>query len=86
MKELPVKLANGQKIVMRNQTRALQVAIGTPWGSVGIHTAFAVIPGNDNGLIIRSKTLREKLRSVVIDRAGKFLKMSTTVVGHRYGM
>ena len=79
---MPVKLANGQKIVIRNQTRTLQVAIGTPWGSVGIHTAFAVIPGNDNVMIIRSKTLRR----VVIDRAGKFLKMSTTVVGHRYGM
>ena len=45
MKEMPVKLANGHKAVVRNQTRTLQVAIGTPWGPVGFFSFFfAVIP------------------------------------------
>ena len=58
---MSVQLANGQKIVVRNQTRTLQVAIGTPWGPVDISTDFAVIPGTDSVLILGSKTLREKL-------------------------
>ena len=44
MKEMSVKLANQHKAVMKNQTRILQVAIGTPWGPVVISSAFAVIP------------------------------------------
>ena len=61
MKEVSVQLANGQKVVVRNQTRTLQVAIGAPWGPVVISTAFAVIPGTDSVLILGSKTLRKKL-------------------------
>ena len=61
MKEMSVQLANGQKVEVRNQTRTLKVAIGTPWGPAVISTAFAVIPGTDSVLIIGSKTLREKL-------------------------
>ena len=60
-KKMYVQLANGQKVVVRNQTRTLQVAIGTPWGPVVISTAFAVIPGTDNALFLGSKTLREKM-------------------------
>ena len=47
--------------MVRNQTRILQVAIGTPWGPVVISTVFAVISGTDSVLILGSKTLREKL-------------------------
>ena len=61
VKEMYVQLANGQKVVVRNQIRTLQVAIGTPWGPVVISTVFAVIPGTDSVLILGSKTLREKL-------------------------
>ena len=61
VKEMSVQLANGQKVVVRNQTRTLQVAIGTPWDPVVISTVFAVIPGTDSVLILGSKTLREKL-------------------------
>ena len=43
-KEMSVKLANNHKAVTRNQTRFLQLAIGTPWGPVVIPAAFAVIP------------------------------------------
>ena len=59
--EMSVQLANGTKVVVRNQTRTLQVAIGTPWGPGVMFTAFAVIPGTDSVLIVGSKTLREKL-------------------------
>ena len=62
VKEMYVQLANGQKIVVKNLTRTLRVAIGTPWGPVVISSAFAVIPGTDSVLILGSKTLREKLR------------------------
>ena len=61
VKEMYVQLANGQKVVVRNQTRTLQVAIGTPWGPVVISTAFTVIPGTDSVLILGSKTPPEKL-------------------------
>ena len=61
VKEMSLQLANGQKVVVRNQTRTLQVAIGTPWGPVVLSTAFAVIPATDSVLILGSKTLREKL-------------------------
>ena len=61
VKEMFVQLENGQKVVVRNQTRTLQVAIGTPWGPVVISTAFVVIPGTDSVLILGSRTLREKL-------------------------
>ena len=61
VKEMSAQLANGQKVVVRNQTSTLQVAIGTPWGPVVISTAFAVIPGTDSVLIFGSKMLREKL-------------------------
>ena len=61
MKEIYVKLANGHKAVVRNQTRTLQVAIGTLWSPVVIAAAFAVIPGIDSVLILQSKTLREKV-------------------------
>ena len=56
-----VQLANGRNVMVKNQTRTLQVAIGTPWGPVVISTAFAVIPGTYSVLILGSKTLREKL-------------------------
>ena len=55
VKEMSVQLANGQKVVVRNQTRTLQVTIGTPWGPVVISTAFAVIPGTGSVLILGSK-------------------------------
>ena len=72
VKDMSVKLANGQKVVVRNQTSILQVAIGTPWGPVVISTAFAVIPGNDSELILGSKTLREKLGiDVMVSLKGK---------------
>ena len=58
---MSAKLANGQKVVVRNKLSTLQVAIGTPWGPAVIFTAFAIIPGIDGVLILRSKTLREKL-------------------------
>ena len=58
---MSAKLANGQKVVVRNQLSTLQVAIGTPWGPAVISTDFAIIPGIDSVLILRSKTLREKL-------------------------
>ena len=61
VKEMSVQLVNGQKVVWRNQTRTLQVAIRTPWGPVVISTDFAVIPRTDSGLIRGSKTLRETL-------------------------
>ena len=61
VKEMSVQLVNGQKVVVRNQARTLQAAIGTPWGPMAISTAFAVIPGTDSVLILESKTLREKL-------------------------
>ena len=97
VKEMSVQLANGQEVVVRNQTRTLQVAIGTPWGPVVISTAFAVIPGTDSVLILGSKTLREKLgidvmasltgkAQVVIDRAGRCLNMLVPVVGFRCGV
>ena len=66
VKKIFVHLANGQKVVARNQTRTLQVAIRTPWGLVVISTVFAVIPGTDSALILGSKTLREKLGSDVM--------------------
>ena len=62
VKEMFVQLANGHKVVARNQTRTLQVAIGTPWGPVAISTTFAVIPGTDSVQILGSKTLRKKLK------------------------
>ena len=41
---MTVKLANGQNIVVRNQTNTLQVAIETLWGpAVVVSTAFVVI-------------------------------------------
>ena len=58
---MSVQLANGQKVVVRNKTRTLQVAIGTSSSPVVISTAFAVIPGTDSVLILGSKTLSEKL-------------------------
>ena len=61
VKEMSVQLANEQKVVVRNQTRTLQLAVGPPWGPVVISTVFAVIPGPDSVLILGSKTLREKL-------------------------
>ena len=61
LKEMSVQLANGQKVVVRNQTRTLQGTIGTPWSPGVISTAFAVIPGTGSVLILGSKTLREKL-------------------------
>ena len=61
VKEMSVQLANGQKVVVKNQTRTSQVAIGTPWGPVVICTVFAVISGTDSVLILGSKMLREKL-------------------------
>ena len=66
VKEMSVKLANVQKVVVRNQTSTLQVAIGTPWGSLVISTAFAVTPGIGSVLILGSKTLREKLGTAVM--------------------
>ena len=59
MKELSVQLANGQTVVVRNQTRTLQVAIGTPWGPVVISTDFVVIPRTGGMLILGSETLHE---------------------------
>ena len=61
VKKMSVELANIQKIVVRNQARTLQMAIGTPWGSVVISDYFIVIPGIDSGLILGSKTLCEKM-------------------------
>ena len=61
VKEMFVQLANGQNGVVRNQTRILQVTIGTPSGLMAISTAFAVITGTDSVLVLGSKTLREKL-------------------------
>ena len=61
VKEMSVQLAEGQTVVVMNQTRTLHVAIGTPWGPVVISFAFAVIPGTDSVLILGSKTLREKM-------------------------
>ena len=61
VKEMPVELTNGQEVMVRNQTRTLQVAIGTAWGPVAVSTVFAVIPGTDRVLILGSKTLREEL-------------------------
>ena len=61
VKEMTVKLTNGQKVIVRNQARTLQMAIGTSWDPVAISAAFTVIPGTDSVLILGSKTLREKL-------------------------
>ena len=58
---MSVQLANRPNIVVMNQIRTLQVAVGTPWGPVAISPAFAVIPGTDSVLILGSKMLREKL-------------------------
>ena len=58
---MSVQLANGQKVVLRNQTSTLQVAIEIPWGPEVISTAFAVIPETDSVLTLGSKALREKL-------------------------
>ena len=72
VKEMSVQLANGQKIVVRNQTHTLQVAIGTPWDPVVVSTPFEVIPGTDSVLILRSKTLHEKLGiDVMVSLKGK---------------
>ena len=73
VKEMSVQLANGQKVVVRNQTRTLQVAIGTPWGPVVNFTDSAVIPRTGSGLIRGSKTLRQKLGTDVMT----FLKGKT---------
>ena len=43
VKEMSVQLASGQKVVARNQTRPLQVAIGTPWGPVVILWLFLLL-------------------------------------------
>ena len=61
VKDMSVKLGDGHKMVVRNQTRTLQVVIGTPWGPELISDAFAVIPRNDSLLTLGSKTSREKL-------------------------
>ena len=61
VREMSVQLVNGKKVMVRNQTRTVQVAIGTPRGPVVISTAFAVISGTDSVLIPGSKTLRDKL-------------------------
>ena len=46
VKEMYVELANGQKVVVRNQTSTLQVAIETPCDPVVISTCSSVIRGN----------------------------------------
>ena len=56
-----VVLADGRAVPIERQTCSLTAAIMTPWAPVIIWLALAVMPEEDNLLILRSKTLREKL-------------------------
>ena len=56
-----VVLANGWAGPIERQTCLLTVTIMTPWAPVSIRLALAVMPGEDDLLILGSKTLRGKL-------------------------
>ena len=56
-----VVLADGWAVRIKRQTCSLTATIMTPWAPVTIRLALAVIPGEDNLLILKSNTLRKKL-------------------------
>ena len=56
-----VMLADGRAVPIERQTCSLTAITMTPWGPVTIWLALAVLPGEDDLLILGSKTLREKL-------------------------
>ena len=56
-----VVLADGRAAPIGWQTCSLTATIMTPWAPVTIRLALAVMPGENDSLIIGSKTLREKL-------------------------
>ena len=56
-----VMLADGRAVPIERQTCTLTATIMTPWAPVAIRLALAVMPGEDDLLILGSKTLHEKL-------------------------
>ena len=61
-----VMLADGRTVLIERNTFSLTATIMTPWAPVTIRLALAVIPGEDDLLILGSKTMREKLSVDVI--------------------
>ena len=72
-----VVLADGQAVPIERQTCSLTTTLMTPWAPVTIRLALAVMPGEDDLLILGSKTLGEKLTIDVM----KQLKDTTAASG-----
>ncbi|CAN0394168.1 unnamed protein product, partial [Ascophyllum nodosum] len=56
-----VVVVDGRAIPIERQTCSLTATIMTPWAPVTIRLALAVMPGEDDLLVLGLKTLREKL-------------------------
>ena len=56
-----VVFADGRAVPIERKTCSLTATIMTPWAPVTIRLALVVMPGEDDLLVLRSKTLREKL-------------------------
>ena len=56
-----VVLADGRAVPIERQTCSLTATGMPPWAPVTIRLALAVMPGEDDWLVLGSKTLHEKL-------------------------
>ena len=55
-----IRVADGRKVAMTQQTQRLYGLVHTTWGSVVKGVGFAVIPGTDDVLVLGVKTLHDE--------------------------
>lgn len=65
--KLTVAMADGWSTLLTQQTCLLTASVLTPWASVGIELAMAVLPDRDDVLILEPRALREKLNIDVME-------------------
>ena len=69
-----VVIADGGAVPIERQRCSLTATIMTPWASVTSRLALTVMSGKDDSLILRSRTLREKVIIDVMKQLGTRLR------------